>query len=230
MDLSPTSINDCYLPYTLLLAKRFSPLGAKSLDFDDIVSDGLRGLIKARDDHDPKKGMSFKSYAEMKIKGKIIDEKRKRDPVPKTIRAKQRRCKQVERLLWAELGRLPEKHEVAQKAGWSLAEYDSIFMEINHYSHYNIDEYSENLFSKKDIIETEFEKRNTAQVLFRCIKKLDERKVKIIFLHYYEDIPFKFIAKRFKKIGVERVRQLHKEALAELKNYLERENALFSTS
>lgn len=86
-------------------------------EFDDLVSAGTIGLMNAVDNFDPSRGLAFSTFAAPRIRGAILDDLRRRDHVPRSIRRKQRELNRAKESLMATLDRLPTDGEVAQEMG-----------------------------------------------------------------------------------------------------------------
>ena len=104
-----------YAPLVRYVAGRVSSGLPPSVEFAELVSYGVFGLIDAIDKYDHKRGVKFETYAIARIKGAIIDELRADDWVPRSIRAKARDIEQAYMALESELLRVPTDEEVAEK-------------------------------------------------------------------------------------------------------------------
>ena len=87
------------------------------VEFDDLLSAGTIGLIDAVDHFDATRGLAFSTFAAPRIRGAILDDLRKRDHVPRSVRRKQRDLTQARESLRAILDRQPTDHELADQMG-----------------------------------------------------------------------------------------------------------------
>ncbi len=92
-------------------------------EFDDLVSAGTIGLMNAVDNFDPSRGLAFSTFAAPRIRGAILDDLRRRDHVPRSIRRKQRELTRAKESLMATLDRLPTDAEVADEMGIEDTKY-----------------------------------------------------------------------------------------------------------
>src|ERR687886_1119959 len=95
------------------VARQVSRSLAANFDFDELVSAGTIGLMSALDSFDPNRGLAFSTFAVPRIRGAILDELRRQDHVPRSVRRKTRDIGAARAALAAKLCRQPEDHEVA---------------------------------------------------------------------------------------------------------------------
>jgi len=105
------------------VAGRLNIYLGSDIDYDDLVSFGVFGLIDAIDKFDPGKGVKFETYASLRIRGAIIDNIRELDWVPRSLRQKGKELEKAYSELEYELGRPPADEEVAEKLGLTLKEF-----------------------------------------------------------------------------------------------------------
>lgn len=87
------------------------------VEFDDLVSAGTIGLINAIDNFDVSRGLAFSTFAAPRIRGAILDDLRRRDPMPRSVRRKQRDLSRAREVLAARLDRQPTEEEMAEELG-----------------------------------------------------------------------------------------------------------------
>ena len=80
-----------YAPLVKVVAGRLSMYLGYNVEYEDLVSYGIFGLIDAIDKYDAKKEVKFETYASLRIRGAILDQIRKMDWIPRTIRQKQKK-------------------------------------------------------------------------------------------------------------------------------------------
>ena len=130
---SLTARNELILHYGSLVRYVATKVGAGlpgTVEYGDLVSYGTFGLIDAIEKFDLEKGVKFETYGIARIKGSIIDELRALDWVPRSIRSKARDVERVLQAMEAELGRVPEDHEVAARLGITLQELWALSGEV----------------------------------------------------------------------------------------------------
>ena len=114
-----------YLPLVRYVVARLPVTLPGSLDRDDFFSVGVMGLLHAAATFDPARGASFKTFAYTAIRGAILDEVRKHDPVPRNRRDRLRKMDRTNAALHAQLDREPTLAELAAAMGCTEAELDS---------------------------------------------------------------------------------------------------------
>jgi len=210
------------------LFKSFPP----NLERDDLVNIGVIGLGEALERYNPYFGIKFETYAIPRIRGAIIDELRKQDWIPRSLRSKSNRIKKVvEELEQVYRGEVPD-YEVAQQLGITESEYQHWQSEVNHTNmvsldkpNYNFDEH--NLY---DIVEDEnshnalktLEENEMKKILVKVIKKLPEKARLAITLYYYERLTFKEIGKIL-KVSESRISQIHSETMERMRRMIQQE-------
>jgi RNA polymerase sigma factor for flagellar operon FliA len=113
-----------YLPLVKYVVARLPVTMPATLDRDDFFSVGVLGLMHAAATFDPTRGASFKTFAYTAIRGAILDEVRKHDPVPRNRRDRLRRLDQKTAELRSKLGRAPTTGELAAALGATCDELD----------------------------------------------------------------------------------------------------------
>lgn len=106
-----------HLPLVRHVARQVLPTLSVEASLDDLVSAGSIGLINAVESFDPSRGLAFSTYAAPRIRGAILDDLRRQDHVPRSIRRKQRRIAAAEEELSGNLDRKPDARETAAKIG-----------------------------------------------------------------------------------------------------------------
>ena len=112
-----------HLPLIRTIARRLSKRLPPSVEVEELVNIGVLGLMDAHDRFDATKGVPFKSYAEMRIKGQMIDALRADDIVPRSVRRKHNRLEQERAQLTHRLGRAPNHEEVREQLDLNEAAY-----------------------------------------------------------------------------------------------------------
>lgn len=115
-----------YYPVVKIIAQRLAKRLPDTVDVDELISVGMLGLIDAVDRFDTSRGVPLKAYAEIRIKGAMLDALRHNDWVPRSVRKKHQRIEQTRLNLAQSLGREPSRGEVADHLGLSLPEFDRL--------------------------------------------------------------------------------------------------------
>lgn len=112
-----------YAPLVKMVAGRLSMYLGYNVEYEDLVSYGIFGLIDAIDKFDALKDVKFETYASLRIRGAILDQIRKMDWIPRTIRQKQKKIDTAIREIEARCGRSATDEEVAANLGITNDEY-----------------------------------------------------------------------------------------------------------
>ncbi len=142
-----------YAPLIKYIARKIALRLPSSIDLDDLISSGVMGLMDALEKYDMSRENTFKTYAEFRIRGSILDELRSQDWAPRSIRDKAKLMERAQTQLENKLGRKPTASEVAQKLGISKTKYHKLENNVRPVSMLSIDEQSSfSSFDKKSIL------------------------------------------------------------------------------
>src|SRR6202451_3179120 len=119
-----------HLPIVRFLARRIHERLPQHVDLEDLVSAGVVGLMDAFTKFDPAKKVQFRSYAQFRIRGAILDSLRTLDWSPRELRRKGRAIEEAIRVLTARLGRPPGEAEVAAEMEVDLEEYQQLLGDL----------------------------------------------------------------------------------------------------
>ena len=224
-----------YAPLVKLVAGRLSMYLGYTVEFDDLVGYGIFGLIDAIDKFDYEKGIKFETYASLRIRGSILDQIRKMDWIPRSLRQKQRKMDSVAFELETNLGRIPTDEEMAEALEISLDEFYTWGGQTKIMGISSLEECLEqgNEVSASDTKryaseqpEKAMEEEELKRVLVESMKKLTDKENKVILLYYYEELTLKEISQVL-DVSESRVSQLHTKALQKLKMCLGNQIELF---
>ncbi len=210
-----------------IIAGRMSMHLGSYVDYDDLVSYGIFGLIDAIDKFDIKKNIKFETYASLRIRGSIIDNIRKMDWVPRSLRQKGRLLEQAYSELSANLGQEPTAKELADKLDFSVEEINELQKKSSVVSLLSLDEYLQNngdipaYSSSATLPHEDIERQEAAQMIANAIDGLSEKEKKVVSLYYYEDLTLKEISK-IMGVSESRISQIHSRAIVRLQNKLGR--------
>ncbi|MDR2940232.1 MAG: FliA/WhiG family RNA polymerase sigma factor [Clostridiales bacterium] len=226
-----------YATLVKFVAGRLSVHIGQHVDYDDLVSYGIFGLIDAIDKFDYEKGVKFETYASLRIRGAIIDSIRKLDWVPRTLRQKNKQLEQTYQELEFELGREPTEEELADKLNISIDEVKELIKKSSVVSLISLDDYLEQNHeadysagnnNRKDSPEAIYEMQEVKELLKDAIDKLSEKERKVISLYYFEDLTLKEISK-IMDVSESRISQIHSKAVLRLQTRLGKyKNILFA--
>jgi len=118
-----------YHPLVRTIACRMARRLPPSVDVDELNNVGVVGLIDAIDRYDPERGVPFKAYAEIRIQGSMFDSLRNDDWVPRSVRRKYNRIEHARNSLTYQLGRAPDREEMAKHLETSVHKFDTLIRE-----------------------------------------------------------------------------------------------------
>ena len=217
-----------YVNLVNLVAGRMGMYLGYTVEYDDLVGYGIFGLIDAIDKFDLEKQVKFETYASLRIRGAILDQIRKMDWIPRTLRQRQRQMDHACMKLESELGRPASDAEIANELDISVEEYNGWKNEAQFMNLVALDDYIEQggdgrmevAGSRRfDHPEQAVEKRELKKMLAEALKSLTEKECSVITLYYYEDMTLKEISQVL-SVSESRVSQLHTKALRKIKEQL----------
>ena len=211
-----------------LVAGRMGMYLGYTVEYDDLVGYGIFGLIDAIDKFDLTKNVKFETYASLRIRGSILDQIRKMDWVPRTLRQRQKQIDTATAKIEADAGRPATDAEIAKELNIPEEEYTGWKSEIQLSNMLSLDDYLEQSGDSQiepggsqrfEQPEKAVEKEELKQMLVEAMKTLTEKECSVITLYYYEDLTLKEIS-RILEVSESRVSQLHSKALQKMKNKL----------
>jgi RNA polymerase sigma factor for flagellar operon FliA len=218
-----------HLPTVRYLARRIHERLPQHVDLDDLISAGVVGLIDAFSKFDHTKKVQFKSYAQFRIRGAILDSLRTLDWSPRDLRRKGRAVEEAIRSVTQRVGRAPSELEIASEMELSLMEYQQLLGDLK-----GLEIGSLHMERSEDSGDEELAYipgSPEEDPLFRCLKgemkqrladaidELPEKERMVLTLYYYEELTMKEIGLT---LGVveSRVSQIHSSAVLRLRTAL----------
>ena len=230
-DLSRDELILQHLPMVRFVARRVSELMPQQVELDDLISAGLVGLIDAEAKFDGTKQVQFKSYAQFRIRGAILDSLRVMDWSPRELRRKGRTIAEAIRTLSARLGHTPSDAEIAHEIGMELVTFQQLTGELK-----GLEVGSLNLARTEEVGDEELDfvpapatesplaqiiAGQTREQLAAAIETLPEKERLVLTLYYYEELTMREIGLT---LGVveSRVSQIRTSAVSRLRTILAR--------
>lgn len=221
------SLIEEHLPLVKFIAERVAVRLPFTIEINDLVSAGIFGLIDAIDKYDSSRNVKFKTYAELRIRGAILDSLRELDWVPRSLRRRAKEVEQVYSQLEQKFRRPPVEEEVAEVLGISISELQELLGQLRWLS---VKDRSKSDNSKEEITyqlpdnrtltpSLNYEQKETRELLASAIDRLPERERQVIALYYLEELTMKEIATVL-SITESRVSQLHTQAIIRLRGSL----------
>lgn len=217
-----------YVPLVKLVAGRLNMYLGYTVEYDDLVSYGVFGLIDAIDKFDYDKGIKFETYASLRIRGSILDQIRKMDWIPRSVRQKQKQIENALAKLEKEKGINVKDKDIAEELGISVDEYRSWESMANISNIASLDEFMEQgtegtvkefrnttYLEPEEVVDRDEKKR----MLMEALELLTEKEKKVVLLYYYEELTLKEVASVL-EVSESRISQLHSKALEKMKKHL----------
>lgn len=196
-----------------------------NVEYEDLVSYGVFGLIDAIDKFDLNKDVKFETYASLRIRGSILDQIRKMDWIPRTVRQKRKKIEEAIRQIETQTGRNATDEEIAKELGIEETELNEWQVQLNVTNVVSLNEFVEqggepvmdarnnSHFAQP---EESIQEEELKKVLRESMDLLTEKEQKVILLYYYEDLTLKEIS-NILEVSESRVSQLHTKALAKMR-------------
>lgn len=220
-----------------LLVQRFMPLVKRvayhllarlpaSVQFDDLVQNGMIGLLDAMERYQEGFGAQFETYATQRVRGAMLDGLRENDWLPRSLRRELRRIEAAINQLEHAHGRAPSESELAEALEMTLLDYQKTLQDARGHQLVYFDDFAGE--GDEDFLERHFtdndadpanilEDRNTREMLVQAIGLLPEREKLMMALYYEQELNLREIGE---VMGVteSRVCQLHTQAVARLRS------------
>lgn len=220
-----------YAPLIRFVAQRIASRLPSNIDIDDLISAGVIGLMDAIEKYDPSRDNKFKTYAEFRIRGAILDELRSQDWVPRSVRDKAKKIERTYAELEQRFGRAVTDTEISDALGINLEEYYDMVAKVKAVTLLSVDDltvpYQHERKSLLDCLEnsssknpfTQLKSKSVRRILMDNIDELPEKQKLVLSLYYYEDLNLKEIGKIL-EVTESRVSQLHTQAVEKLRSKL----------
>jgi RNA polymerase sigma factor for flagellar operon FliA len=208
--------------YTPLVRRIASHIGSRlpaNVELDDLIQEGMTGLLDAMNRYKPLPNLSFEAYASTRIRGAIYDACRRDDILPRHHRDKVDALEKTTRRLEQELGRLPSEVEVAQSLGVAIEDYHAVLDSLVNVM--PLDDVPEDMLPS-DPFGDPLEQVNSKQFMLRMVqvlKQLPDKQQMVMALHYQEDLSYREIA-AVMGLTPGRISQLHTQAVVAIRALL----------
>ena len=222
-----------HTPLIRYIVNRIAVRLPSHIDLDDLHNTGVIGLMDAIEKYDPDKNCKFKTYAEFRIKGAILDQLRSLDWVPRSVRQKSRKLEKAYGEVEQRLGRQASEEEVADSLGLQIEKFHDLINQVRGTSLVNLEEIrgtnsdGDRSGTYADVIEDKSAENpfaslktvETKHVIGDTIGALPEKERLVVSLYYYEDLNMKEIG-NILGITESRVCQIHTKAVMRLRQKL----------
>lgn len=215
-----------HLPLIRFIVHRIASRLPRWVDSNDLINTGVLGLLDAAAKYDSTRNVQFKTYAELRIRGAILDSLRQLDWAPRSLRQKEKMMERANDEVTKQLGRKAEDQEVAQAMGLQLDEYRKMVNEVKSVSFgqfKSVVATAEQQGAPSDLLEfipaeedtnphLICERSEMRQVLGKLIDGLPRKERLVVALYYYEDLSMKEIG-RVLRVNESRVSQIRQKAM-----------------
>ena len=215
-----------YAPLVKLVAGKMCMYLGNNVEYDDLCGYGVFGLIDAIDKFDTAKDVKFETYASLRIKGAILDQIRKMDWIPRTIRKRQRLIEEASRNIEDRTGKNVTDAQLCEELGitekelleWQGQLKITNLVSLNEFMDAGGNEPAMETRTNSHFIQPEENVAATElkQKLDEALEILTEKEKKVILMYYYEDMTLKEISLVL-CVSESRVSQLHTKALLKMK-------------
>ena len=217
-----------YAPLVRFIAQKIAARLPANIELDDLISCGVIGLMDAIQKFDPSRDNKFKTYAEFRIRGSILDELRSQDWVPRSVREKTKHLERTYAKLERDLGRPATDEEMCAELECSMEDFHEMLNKSKSVSLLNIDDSATFSRGDKKLMMGLLEHRRSSNpfsavnykraqnIIKDGIKSLPEKQRLVLSLYYFEDLNLKEIGQVL-DVTESRVSQLHTQAIMKLK-------------
>ncbi len=177
-----------YLPFVRKVASRVARRLPDTVNMDDLVSAGTIGLLEALSRYQQDSERSFETYAEFRVKGAIMDELRRSDPVNRAARRARNRINAKAIQLTAKYGRPPEAEEVAKALNTTVADYQDKLSKFEAIGVVTVDPATIDAEAREENQEELLGKKEMVGLVFAELKKLSDKEQLVMNLYYVEEL------------------------------------------
>jgi RNA polymerase sigma factor for flagellar operon FliA len=233
--IEPFDLNDreglirTYVPLVKFVAHRIAARLPSHVELDDLIHSGILGLMDAMEKFEPSRGIKFKTYAELRVKGAILDGLRDLDWVPRSLRRKKKDIENAYHLLEQQAGRAATDEEVAAHLGMPLEELhknldDLKGVTLGSFVDAGEDGEGEGLIGfiadpDADDPQETFQTRELKAILKDAVDLLPKKERFVVQLYYFDELTMKEIGTLL-NITESRVSQLHTKSMLRLRGKL----------
>lgn len=200
--------------------------------YDDMLSCGILGLMDAIEKYDTTRQVKFEYYAAMRIKGEIIDNIRKQDWAPSSLRRKIKSITDAYSELENKLHREPTDDEVANHLGMGEDELQktlekSQMFNVVYFEEMTQEDYpwESSVQDNNESMEERIESKEMVKILGELIENLPEKERLVVTLYYYEEMTLKEIA-QVMGVSESRASQIHSKAVLKLRTKMQYAQAI----
>jgi RNA polymerase sigma factor for flagellar operon FliA len=221
---------EAYAPLARYVVDRLNLRSSSALDYEDLLSEAVVGLVSAVDRFDPGRGVKFETYAYYRIRGAVMDMLRRLDWLPRSVRQRESETAAAYEKLQGYLGRAPSDEELAEEMRIEVEQLDELAQEVALQAVQSLEELvgSAEWDGERDTLgetvadpgatspETELERHAEQEVLAQAVDALPQAERTVVSLYYYEGLTLKEIG-RVLGVTESRTCQIHGKAMFRLR-------------
>ena len=217
-----------YAPLVKFIAQKIAVRLPANVELDDLLSAGVIGLMDAIDKYDPSRDNKFKTYAEFRIRGSILDELRSQDWIPRSMREKAKFVEKAINKVEQRNGRTASEEDIAQEVKMELGEFRDLLNQCKSISLISLDDTGSFATGERKSLLSVLEagpennpldqltQRELKDQLSKFIEELPEKQRLVLSLYYFEELNLKEIGQVL-EVTESRVSQLHTQAVLRLR-------------
>jgi RNA polymerase sigma factor FliA len=213
-----------YAPLVKNIAERMAIRLPPNICKEELIGPGVLGLFDAIEKFDSTRKIKFRTYANLRIKGAILDELRKMDWISRSIRRNIHRIEDAMRSLELKLGREPDDFEIAEEMGVDIDSYHRMTMKAQGAGLLSLDEIMPDGKAPKisrqisDVTSPfdELKIKESKKIISKALSKLSKKEQMVMSLYYYDELTLKEIAKVL-KLTESRISQIHSKVIIKLR-------------
>ncbi len=224
-NVDKSGLVEAYAPLVKRIAYHLMAKLPASVQVDDIIQNGMLGLLDAINRYEDGMGAQFETYAVQRVRGAMLDGLRDNDWLPRSLRRDMRRIEQAVHCLEQQYGRQPTETELAASLDMSLADYQHMLQEARGHQLVYFEDFTDG--EGEDYLERHLgehesnpleliEDADMRATLVRAIEELPEREKLVMALYYDEELNLREIGEVL-GVSESRVCQLHSQAVARLR-------------
>lgn len=217
-----------YVSLVKIVAGRMYNFYGSKIEYDDLLGYGILGLIDSIDKFDLSKNIKFETYSQIRIRGAIIDNIRKLDWIPRSLRKKSKDVQDAIFALENRLGRSPSNDEIAQELKITTNDLELLLSDMSTFNVNSLEEIVSikgDYFPERDMDSTSpeevYETKELKDLLISSLDILSKNERLVISLYYYEELTYKEIG-NIVELSESRISQIHSKAILRIKNELKK--------
>jgi len=213
-----------YAPLVKNIAERMAMRLPPNICKEELIGPGILGLFDAIEKFDSTRDIKFRTYANLRIKGAILDELRKMDRISRSIRRNIHRIEDAMRSLELKLGREPDDFEVAKEMGVDIDSYHRMTMKAQGAGLLSLDEImpdgkAPKLSRQVSDARSPFDElkiKESKKIISKALSNLSKKEQLVMSLYYYDELTLKEIAKVL-NLTESRISQIHSKVIIKLR-------------